>query len=52
MIEGCCYKDKRNAIKLNEKKRPVKREKGWTAAPPLNPAFSQEEINNMIYWFN
>jgi len=52
IIEGCCYKDKRNAQKFDEKKRPVKRAKGWTPAPPLNPAVSQDEINSMICWFN
>jgi hypothetical protein len=39
-------------VKLNEKKKPIKRAKGWTPAPPMNPANNQDEIIDMIYWFN
>ena len=52
IVEGCCFKDKRNATKFDAKKKPIKKPKGWTPAPPLNPQYAQNEINSMVAWFN
>ena len=52
LIEGCCFKDTRNNIKFNDKKKPIKRAKNWTPVARLNPDANQDEIMNMIYWFN
>lgn len=52
IIEYCCFKDQRNAPKLDPKNgKPMKKPKGWKPAVSLNSKEVRAELERKLTWF-
>lgn len=51
IIEYCCFKDRRNDLKFNEKGKPIKRSKGWKPVKSLFPDELRKQIDRQLNWF-